>query len=648
MKQTRRSNDLIKLLIQKNDFFPTSFYSDILNVSEKTIYNDIQELEPHLKQYNLSIIKKPRHGIKLEGLQTNIDKLITKLKFDSNLDSNSASLKRQIEIIRRLIVENQSTSYEELSKELFASASSIRIDIEKINQKLKASNVRVVSDKFGTKVAGSQQEIQRAFTQFVFMTFEEEYPYQHINLEAIKNFIDEIFVDSMCNFADNLVKDLVISSSKKMTDNYICYLYISLLILLSRVYHNQHVEIENNLTYQMIEQLEQYLLSSDIAVRISNKLGIVLEEEDILYLSHILLAHGVESYSNHYLPDMRFKLQVKQMISNMSSILRVDMREDERLYNALIAHIIPMIHRAKNNFMIRCPLLEAIKKQYQVMFSLTWYVLRNVENMFQVSLSDDEVAFLTVHFQVAFDRIYKSRKVVLTLPKSLATAELLYSSIREIISQKDYLEVISDEQINDYNLTDVDFVIATRELNIKNKVIYVSPIMTNAERQEIVDYYLMISTKAHELKARGKTSELQQFLKRENLYLNKDFETKEECIDFIVDDFVKRGLVSKNTGIEIHQRESLGSTSIDTGVAVPHASPSNVISSNIALMTLKKPISWGGVKISLVILMAFAQSDYDRMVDVFSQIYNAIDEKGKVIKLSLVNSYGDVIDNFID
>lgn len=51
-------------------------------------------------------------------------------------------------------------------------------------------------------------------------------------------------------------------------------------------------------------------------------------------------------------------------------------------------------------------------------------------------------------------------------------------------------------------------------------------------------------------------------------------------------------------------REKLGSTSVYTGIALPHADPAFVAESQLVIMTLDKPILWGQNMVKIVVLIA--------------------------------------------
>lgn len=74
-------------------------------------------------------------------------------------------------------------------------------------------------------------------------------------------------------------------------------------------------------------------------------------------------------------------------------------------------------------------------------------------------------------------------------------------------------------------------------------------------------------------------------------------------------------------------REAMGSTSVCTGVALPHAAPEHVSQSQLMLMSLEEPILWGTNWVSLIILIAIKEGEEERYKDALIYLYSKIDDR---------------------
>lgn len=89
-----------------------------------------------------------------------------------------------------------------------------------------------------------------------------------------------------------------------------------------------------------------------------------------------------------------------------------------------------------------------------------------------------------------------------------------------------------------------------------------------------------------------------------SVYFQKNFTTLEECIDFLVTQSHHLNNSSNGFKESIINREKMGSTSLYTGIALPHADPKFVKVSQLQVLTLNKPILWGKNNVSVVALIS--------------------------------------------
>ncbi len=62
---------------------------------------------------------------------------------------------------------------------------------------------------------------------------------------------------------------------------------------------------------------------------------------------------------------------------------------------------------------IKNPLKEDIIRQYSTMYTLTTYCIPKLEKAMGIRVTDDEITFLTIHFQLAFEKIVNTKHVFL-------------------------------------------------------------------------------------------------------------------------------------------------------------------------------------------------------------------------------------------
>ena len=115
-------------------------------------------------------------------------------------------------------------------------------------------------------------------------------------------------------------------------------------------------------------------------------------------------------------------------------------------------------------------------------------------------------------------------------------------------------------------------------------------------------------------------------LDRDLVIFDSECQSKDEAIREIVDAFFVAGRTSDAEGVEdaIWARESVYSTGLGYGFAIPHCKTDAVNSGCLAILKLRKPIDWGsldGKPVRIVILLALRETDTNiRHMQVFAKL----------------------------
>lgn len=648
-----RQGRLLELLVQEKDYRPTSYFSNKLSVSEKTIYNDIEQLNEVLLIHKLNIKKMPRKGLMLAG-----DDKAKEMYFSYLRESNSehidtySPINRKIEIMRLLLIEQKKVSYEMLSNIFYVSTTSIRNDIEELQLNFNLLDAKIVSDNTGTSIIGDEMDIQKGLNRFIIQTF-DRYSIGNKDWSHYYNntLIAKFFEPKLINCVVEIISEIILSNNRLMSDYYLKSIYITLAIFISRAQQNNHIEKNKGFIFENIKNMELYMIALEITNKSNKQLGIIFNENDIEFLSAQLFAHGIKPKLNDKLKNDKYTHLTKNLIKKMSDMVKVDLTDDTRLYDSLLFHIAPMIYRLEAGIKIKNPLLQEIIKQYRVIFTLTWDVISSIEKEFGISLDDDEVSFITIHFQVALDKKVKPKNILIACPMGLSTSELIFNRVRQCIPATDNIETTTVDQIYNNDIKNVDFIISSTPIrNIDKPVIYVSPLVTNEEINKISQFYSHLNSKINTLREiiNPELPSILQYLDKSLLFWNKTFLSKDECLNFLIEQYEEEGIVSSEFRKSIFQREKMGATSLYTGVAMPHACPSTVKKSKISIMTLDKKVNWGENNVQVVIMLAISEQDIGYVKEVLAKLYEIVESNEKVNMLLQIKENNELVNMLQD
>ena len=614
---SKREQALLQLLLEQTDYVPAAFFQKKLYVSAKTIYTDLAHLEEKLSETGVHISKLPRKGVLLEGTEEERQQAASFLVENNKRIDPFSPEYRKVFIFANYLFSEKPMHYQEFAEFFYVSYQSIKKDVDDILLFCKKEKI-----KGKMTPAGLILETEESSRQRVFKAMLDYYIYtSSMDVQAIQGIFDEPTVSLVSGF----VSDLSGALDHQLNSYFVDSLKLSLEILLGRIKSGHSIELQKNLVFDELKRMKLYMLGIRFSERAATALGLQLTEADVQYVCSLLLAHGVEPYLKSSGSDRQLIAVTEQMIGNMSELLNSELSKDELLLHALLSHIVPMIHRLKNHIFIRNPLRESIKKQYSTMFTLTKFVIGDLEKEYAIALTEDEVTFLTIHFQLAFEKIRVTKHILIVCNSGLATSELIFNRVKQNVAADVILEIIRLDELQHTSLATVDLIISTIPLaEMPLEVMYVSPLPTPAEIGKISAYVSNLSEyeKSFHSKQYQDTSLLGKYLDQDFLYIKQDFHSKEAILTFLADDYQEKGLVNQAFKKTLFEREELGSTGLKTGVAIPHAEPETVNRTKLSFMTLAEPIHWGSSQIQLVVLLAIAEEDMAEAKELIASIYD--------------------------
>ena len=625
---------LLEYLMKNIEYLSANQLADRYKVSTKTVYQDIDKINDFLKGNSIEteVIKIPRKGIKLLSQLEN-KKIHTKIiKLNGEMKESFSPEYREKELIRKLFITHEKVDLYEFSEEMFVTDSTIHRLIDKLNSIFVSFDVKLKIKRDEIILKGNERNIRKALKIFIVKFVSND-------RDRFKNL--ELFFSK--EDINNCQKSIVKLSEKyqfHFTDEYLYSLLLDCLIFKKR---NEANEILTNRLSNLVNDvnhLEVYFFAGELLETILNFTLEKISPYEIEAMAYNLLAFGFNIQSVEYMKNVNE--QVKTLIQKVSNLLSLNLTTDEHLQMMLSAHISKMIIRLRNQNFISNPALEEIKKQYSSLFNVIWLSIRTLSQYYELSIPNEELAFIVIHFQVAIEKIMKPLNIVVICQNGIATSELIMNKLRRIFSSNEKLTTISLRELDFYDLRNTDLVISTiglPELNIP--VIEVSPIITKEELRMIQQFYAEQSTDNYRMMKTSlngrefNVASLNTLLKKPNL-IKINVKSKQECIERLILE-CNVGNQTKEFRESIIHREMLGSTSVYTGIALPHCDPKVVKQSELILMSLDKPIEWGKNLVSLVLLIAIAEQDISVFKDSLIALYSVIENQNLMSELMLMS-----------
>ena len=355
----------------------------------------------------------------------------------------------------------------------------------------------------------------------------------------------------------------------------------------------------------------------------------------------ILLGSGFSQEEGQVQENL--KDQIRALIQDVSLIINLDLQDDHKLLEDIAIHMNQLFTRLQAKISLVNPLLADIKSNYHALFQDVKYLLTNEGSRYGLPatcplISDDEIGFLVLHIQAAIERKFIQKKVVIVSPNGIGVSTYINAKIQRFLPNLHDIQIVSLKQLEKLEVEDISFIISTVPIeNLKRPVITISPLCTEEDMRQIMTAYA-------EVVARQSTLNQYQMMNHGRGLIDAiykgNFKSQEEALSFLLDQQPDMNQAKKAQVLaSILEREAQQSTYLDKGIAIPHANPQLVETSNISVLLLDKAIAWGYDKVDVVVLLLVAKEETSKVGDVMYFIVEGVRNKAWLLK-QLENDYG--------
>lgn len=615
----KRQSDILNRLIHEDTPVTGKELAQTYLVSTKTIYNDIVVLNEFLKPYSSSVVKKPSAGIFLEMDEGHRHELMEKFEVKMEAKTN----KEEFKMLSTFLLDNE-VDILDWSLENFTSESSIRREVTEFEKELNATGVMLEKRHGKLILSGAEDQIRMFFRNKLLSGV------THYNLDEMNQ--TSCVVDGRIQELNRIMNHQLKQYQFSVSHDYRHYLLLDLLIFDIRWNRGYRIEQYKQLDSNSPKIIETYLLARDLLNEIT---GQEVEEAEIVTLSQILISIG--NYASAYLGfDLKIEKTTDAFINMVGDLAGIQLQEDEYLRGMLLNHLPAMIMRLRNRIHLKSNLIEDIKYQYGILYNFVWLSGKIFKENYNVELTDIEAALLTIHLEIAVEKINQPMKIYVVCPHSLATSELILNQVRKVTGQYDNIEKVSFEKAKMLSIQPNDLVISSITLeDVSYPYIHVGTIMKEEDLLKIQKKFLTHTMGQSQSNYLLKDDEemTKRFIKRligNSIYLKKKAGDAEKCLSKIIKLASPDNLKNPRFEKTIRHRENLGITSTYTGIALPHANPKEVTTSELVMMTLDKPIYWGQNLVKVVMLIAIAEKELEIYKDALKVLYSKIDSSSYI------------------
>ncbi|KJD45201.1 activator of the mannose operon (transcriptional antiterminator) [Paenibacillus sp. RC73] len=640
-----RQKKLLQMLISETEYRPISLFARALQVSERTVHNDLNELKNVLDGKEATLNKQPGIGIQLHATASARLRLLNMAASGSEGDDPLSTGVRRCQMAMQMLSTGKTTSVQKLSEAYYVSRTSIVADLEWIERWGSNYNLTLVKNRIGTQLAGKEEDIRKALYAAVVMLMADG-PGEPYNLTkggrlntATRNKLAGLFGDNEVMNIEGIVNNAEQMLSYRFNDYSYMNLLIQLLILVNRLRLNRQIELDDTTIVNASNVAES--LADQIALHFQ----VDINDKEKMCINFYLMSSGMDnplvSSKDAWLEsvDEDMKILVKDMIRLFSEMMKVDFSEETVLYQGLLMHIKPMIHRLRHSSGVKNPHLDEIKQQYGAMFAATCLISSSIEHNYGIRMNEDEIGYLTIHFQAAMERNASIKKTIIVCSGGIGTSQLIANRIQRFVPQIQIADILPLSRFEQTDLAGIDFVISTVpiELHDDTPVVTISPLVSKKDIQNINYFYLDYVYERE--KQTYNPVYLSRVLLPELCVAGAKVSSREEAVANLTNRMHEMGFINSEFEATVFRREALTPTSLGNGVAIPHGEVDHVLQSKIAVMSIPEGVDWGGEQVYIVFLIALKLDDELSAKEILNDLYNLLDSDYNMNRLRICQDH---------
>lgn len=634
-KINKRSKCIFNILKNSKNGTTGSYLSQQLGVSSRTIRSDIKLLQEALMPYGVEIVSSPGKGYRFENFENLI--VVEHDLFKSDTNNLENSNERVNYIICRLLENTFSdtvVTQSDLADEMFISLSTLKSHLNEVKSILERYDLKIVQYKNkGIKISGDEIKLRYCISE-------------HLNIHDINMFYQKIFSNINLLSLDKIIKKVLSEKNLQLPDDAKENLCIHTAIAIQRAKLNKSVSYPASIANR-IESTFEYTVAKEIVEQILVMIKIDLSYAEVYYIAQCLLA----SKKIFDIGETKDKAHVKNLVNiilkEIHEKLSIDFTNDEFLLDGLTLHLNIALTRVHFQMNIRNELLETIKNDYPLAFQMGVIAGKVVEKYDKIKINENEIGYIALHFGAAISRngikeTLQSKKIIIVCSSGLGMSVLLKAKIEEYFHNRiNIVKILPGYEVTDEIVENVDFVLTTIPLkNIKSdKIIRINRMLQKEDIEEIENRIFK--------KAIINKKEITRFFTEDNFYVNKDFNSKEQCINFLTNEAIKKGLMTELTKKSVFEREEMSSTEIGYLAAIPHPLYNEQGKSFVSILVLDKPLIWDEFLVQVVFLLNITQNKSNLWETMFLNLFNYIKEKKGIDSLLKNKSYTSFIEGFI-
>lgn len=587
----RRQQALLALLVQSAEFQPVRGLAQQFGTSSRCIRYDLSVLEDYLGSSGPHLERHKARGVRVRVAEPERRRWLDQWDPAASGPVYHYSPEERLSVILAALLERESgVSANRLADQLGVSRRTVVGDLRRAEAWLARRQLQLIRATRGVRAAGSEAAWRQALAELMAPGAQPGplAPLPEDEMALIRAATRAAVSMLPFELADVAVAGLVF--------------HLAVAVQRLRLGHDIRMAPAD---LAELGRTPEFPVAAQLCHDLGSQLGLRFPADECGYVTLHLLGAKAAGYPAQlepfaHLGDARLVPLVHHFIRAAGIRLGTDLTRDPDLFRGLLVHLRPALYRLRYGLRVVNPLREEIQTRYGSLLDAVAAAARPLAEALQVSITPDELAFLTMHVGASLERTGPARRaprVLLVCGSGIGTARLLQTRLQRRLPDLQIVDVVPLSRLPEaQSRTSPDLIVSTIPLprpGPSPPVILVSPFLTSADADRIRQT-LPAVTAVIEERMHGPV--LAEVLDARTIALDVTVGGWEEAVRTAGALLVGAGKVQPayvDAMVETVRR--IGPyIVIDRGVAMPHARPEDgVFSLGFSLLRLAVPVPFG-------------------------------------------------------
>ena len=610
-------------VLRKNSALNIEMLAQRFGVSERTVRNDIKDINRELKNSGLVEINQGKCSLRVFDTRDIQNQYARIIETDDLMNS---SQKRQEYVFAKLMRAMEPVLTDDIAYEMNIGRSTLISDLKKLRQTMEKYELEIVGKTSkGLALGGSELNIRKFVMENLFGSIYQNYPQDELMLRKIREAMAEK------NFEE---------STQKMFENYMTLMFDRFLTghVITRMPEKYYNLVSRN-SFSFVDELIDDI-SKEFYIEIP------IEEKIFVFLPIIGMRTPADSKNMYSIElDEKIRPLLQKIVEQIRQELNISIDTHE-FTEKFMYHIMFMINRLRYNVHIDNPMFEDIHYKYPLAFKMAEIAARVIKEDAEVVVTQAEMGYLAAYFGVFLEvntLNQKQQKIAVISDKGRVTAQLFAVQIRKVVDSSSQLDILSPSEAVSGILDQYDIVICTTEhiIECECPVIYIHEIFEEDELDiKLRQAKFCKGTDAAILDDNWYV--MANILKEDTFFNLSEQEDYTSALNYIIDTLEKRGYVDADFKERVWEKESRSSMTIDN-IAIPHAVQKAGDSIVLSVGVFRKPMPYKEDNIQIIFLLALPEEirDENRLVCVYDEIMSLVKNDEMIEKITQSENYID-------